>query len=206
MSYCVIFVAENKLCLRSQKNTMKKLFAFIVLFLSIQLQSQTFIKFNGATALVGIPNVGIETSIGEKTTFSFDVMASFWKSFNGNSPMEFYTFTPEIRYHFKEKYNGFYVGAHAGPDFYKLQKWNYWDTNKYEHGFGYRLGVTVGYNIKLNDKFLLDIFAGGGWHQGFYHGYYNDGTPGRYEKAQNWNKSGEWLPYRGGVMISYKLN
>lgn len=206
MSYCVIFVAENKLCLRSQKNTMKKLFAFIVLFLSIQLQSQTFIKFNGATALVGIPNVGIETSIGEKTTFSFDVMASFWKSFNGNSPMEFYTFTPEIRYHFKEKYNGFYVGAHAGPDFYQLQKWNYWDTNKYEHGFGYRLGVTVGYNIKLNDKFLLDIFAGGGWHQGFYHGYYNDGTPGRYEKAQNWNKSGEWLPYRGGVMISYKLN
>lgn len=206
MSYCVIFVAENKLCLRSQKNTMKKLFAFIVLFLSIQLQSQTFIKFNGATVLVGIPNVGIETSIGEKTTFSFDVMASFWKSFNGNSPMEFYTFTPEIRYHFKEKYNGFYVGAHAGPDFYQLQKWNYWDTNKYEHGFGYRLGVTVGYNIKLNDKFLLDIFAGGGWHQGFYHGYYNDGTPGRYEKAQNWNKSGEWLPYRGGVMISYKLN
>jgi hypothetical protein len=51
----------------------------------------------------------------------------------------------------------------------------------------------------------LDIFAGGGWHQGFYHGYYNDGTPGRYEKAPNWNKSGEWLPYRGGVMISYKL-
>ena len=90
--------------------------------------------------------------------------------------------------------------------FTKLQKWNYWDTNKYEHGFGYRLGVTVGYNIKLSDKFLLDFFAGGGWHQGFYHGYYNDGTPGRYEKAENWNKSGEWLPYRGGVMISYKLN
>ncbi|SHG25198.1 DUF3575 domain-containing protein [Flavobacterium defluvii] len=185
---------------------MKKLFAFIILFLSIQLQSQTFIKFNGATALVGIPNVGVETSIGEKTTFSFDVMASFWKSFNGNNPMEFYTFTPEVRYHFKEKYNGFYIGGHIGPDFYQLQKWNYWDTNKYEHGFGYRIGVTVGYNIKLNDKFLLDIFAGGGWHQGFYHGYYNDGTPGRYETAEHWNKSGEWLPYRGGVMISYKLN
>lgn len=184
---------------------MKKVFIIIVLFFSIQSQSQTFIKFNAATALVAIPNIGIETSIGEKTTVNLDAMASFWKSFNGHSPMEFYTFTAELRYHFKEKYNGFYVGGNAGPDIYKIQKWNYFDTNQYEHGYGYRLGVTVGYNLKLSDRFVLDFFAGGGWHQGFYHGYFNDGTPGRYDKAQNWNKSGEWLPYRGGVMISYKL-
>lgn len=185
---------------------MKKIFLLALIFFSIQSQSQTFIKFNGATALFAIPNVGVETSIGEKTTFSVDVMASFWKSFNGHSPMEFYTLTPEIRYHFKEKYNGFYIGGHVGPDIYRIQKWTYWESNYYEHGFGYRLGATVGYNIKLSDKFLLDVFVGGGWHQGFYHGYYNDGTPGRYEKAENWNKSGEWLPYRGGVMLSYKLN
>jgi hypothetical protein len=37
--------------------------------------------------------------------------------------------TPEVRYHFKEKYNGFYVGGHAGPDIYEIQKWNYWDSN-----------------------------------------------------------------------------
>lgn len=180
---------------------------FILLFLfSITSQSQTYIKANAVTAMVLIPNVGIETSIGKKMTFQFDVMASFWDSFNGNKPMKFYTLTPEVRYHFKEKYNGFYVGAHIGFDQYKLQKWNYWDTNKYEDGFGYRMGATIGYNIKLNNKFNLDCFVGGGWHQGFYKGYYNDGTPGRYEKAPNYNKSGEWLPYRGGVMISYKLN
>ncbi|QLC65137.1 DUF3575 domain-containing protein [Flavobacterium sp. LPB0248] len=184
---------------------MKKLFALLVLLFCVQMQSQTFVKFNGATALLAIPNIGIETSIGEKTTFSTDVMASFWESFNGHSPMKFVTVTPEIRYHFKEKYNGFYAGAHIGFDKYEIQKWNYWGSNHYEDGFGYRLGATVGYNLKLSDKFLLDFFVGGGWHQGFYHGYYNDGTPGRYEKAVHWNKSGEWLPYRGGVMISYKL-
>ncbi len=27
-----------------------------------------------------------------------------------------------------------------------------------------------------------------------------------YEKAEKYNKSGEWLPYRGGLMITYKLN
>ena len=185
---------------------MKKIFFIAGFIFSIHTFAQTYIKINGITALVAIPNVGIETSIGEKTTFSIDAMASFWKSFDGKKPMKFLTVTPEIRYHFKEKYNGLYAGIHLGPDVYEIQKWNYWDSNKYEKGFGYRIGATIGYNAKLNDKLLLDIFVGGGWHQGFYHGLYNDGTPGRYEKVKNWNKSGEWLLYRAGVMISYKLN
>ncbi len=97
------------------------------------------------------------------------------------------------------------VDTHC-PDIYKIQKWNYWNTNKYEDGFGYRIGATIGYNFKITEKINLDAFVGGGWHQGFYKGYYNDGTPGRYEKAEKYNKSGEWLPYRGGLMITYKLN
>lgn len=185
---------------------MKKTIAFLLLLVVTTSFGQTYVKFNGATALVGVPNIGIETSIGEKLTFSFDVMASFWKSFAGQNPMQFYTFTPEVRYHFKEKYNGWYFGGHIGPDIYKIQKWNYWNTNKYEDGFGYRIGATIGYNFKITEKINLDAFVGGGWHQGFYKGYYNDGTPGRYEKAEKYNKSGEWLPYRGGLMITYKLN
>lgn len=184
---------------------MKKLFLFSFLLISICSQSQTYIKGNAVTALALVPNVGIETSIGEKTTFQVDAMASFWKSF-GKQRMEFYILNAEIRYHLNKKYNGFYVGGNTGVDRYKIQKWNYWDTNLYEDGFGYRFGATIGYEKKINDRFMLDFFIGGGWHQGFYHGYYTDGTPGRYETAENWNKSGEWLPYRGGVMISYRLN
>ena len=86
-------------------------------FFSFQFisQSQTFVKANVFTTLLTIPNVGIETSIGKKTTFQFDILASPWKSINGK-PRQFYTFTPEIRYHFNEKYNGFYVGGHIGAD------------------------------------------------------------------------------------------
>ena len=80
---------------------MKKTIAFLLLLVVTTSFGQTYVKFNGATALVGVPNIGIETSIGEKLTFSFDVMASFWKSFDGKHPMQFYTFTPEVRYHFK---------------------------------------------------------------------------------------------------------
>lgn len=185
---------------------MKKNIAFILLLMVSTSFGQTYIKFNGVSALVGVPNVGIETSIGKKTTFSFDVMASFWKSFAGHNPMQFYTFTSEVRYHFKEKYKGWYFGAHVGPDIYRLQKWNYWNTRHYEEGFGYRIGATLGYNFKISEKLNLEAFLGGGWHQGFYRGYYNDGTPGRYEKAEKFNKSGEWLPYRGGLMITYKLD
>lgn len=88
---------------------------------------------------------------------------------------------------------------------FNFQKWNYLNTDKYEKGFGYFIGATIGYQVKINVKFMLDCFLGGGSHQGFYKGYYI-GTTERYEKAKNYNKSGEWLPYRSGVMVSYKLN
>ena len=182
---------------------MKKLLLVSILFFSIHSQSQTYVKVNALTTLLGVPNIGLETSIGKKSTFQLDVLFSPWKSVDGK-PLQFYIFIPEYRYHFKEKYNGFYVGAHIGATAFNFQKWNYLNTDKYEKGFGYVIGATIGYQVKINDKFVLDCFLGGGNQQGFYHGYYLS-TGERYETAQHWNKSGEWLPYRGGVMVSYRI-
>ena len=183
---------------------MKKIFILGFVLSSFVLTAQTYVKANAFTTLLTLPNVAIETSIGAKSTLQFDVLASFWKSVNGK-PREFYTFTPEYRYHFKEKNNGFYAGAHIGASIYNFQKWNYLNTDLYEKGFGYFIGSTIGYQVKINDKFMLDCFLGGGWHQGYYRGYYISSGE-RYETVTNYNKSGEWLPYRGGVMVSYKLN
>jgi hypothetical protein len=183
---------------------MKKLLITAIVFFSIHLQSQTYIKVNALTTIFTLPHVAIETSIGKKSTFQFDVMASPWKSVNG-VPKEFYILIPEYRYHFKDKENGLYVGGHVGATFFNFQKWNYLNTDYYEKGLGYVMGVTVGFKAKINDKFMLDCFVGGGNHQGFYRGYYIS-TNERYEFVKNYNKSGEWLPYRGGVMVSYKLN
>ncbi|MFV8376101.1 DUF3575 domain-containing protein [Flavobacterium sp. LB1P71] len=183
---------------------MKKIFLILAFLFSIYSQSQTYLKVNAFTTLLSIPNVGIETSIGKKSTFQFDILASPWKSINGK-PREFYTFTPEYRYHFKEKYNGFYVGAHIGASIFNFQKWNYLNTDNYEKGVGYFIGSTLGYQVKIKDKFMLDCYLGSGWHQGFYKGY-SISTGERYESAKKYNKSGEWFPYRGGVMVSYKLN
>lgn len=185
---------------------MKKIFIFSFILFSLHSQCQTYIKANAASALILIPNIGIETSIGKKSTFQFDIMASFWKSVNGR-PMEFYTFIPEYRYHFREKYNGFYVGGHLGFDIFNISKWNYYNIGIHQMGVGYIMGATIGYQKKLNNKFVLDFFLGGGNHQGFYHSYYIE-TGERFEldKAVGRNKSGEWLPYRGGVMVSYRIN
>jgi opacity protein-like surface antigen len=183
---------------------MKKLLILIVLLISVQSQSQTYVKVNALTTLLAVPNVGIETSIGKKTTFQFDILASPWKSINGK-PTQFYIFTPEYRYHFKEKYNGFYAGAHIGATLFNFQKWNYLNTDRYEKGLGYFIGATIGYQIKVNDKFMLDCFLGGGSHQGFYKGYLLS-TGERYDGAKDYNKSGEWIPYRGGIMVSYRIN
>ncbi len=156
------------------------------------------------TSFVLIPNIGIETRIANKLTFQADVTASFWKSIH-NAPFQFLTITPEIRYHFKENSNGFYAGAHIGGSTYKFQKWNYANTNYYQKGYNYFIGATVGYQREISEKLALDIFIGGGNQQGFYKGYYLDSNI-RYENAKKYNKSGEWLPYRGGIMLCYKIN
>ena len=177
---------------------------FFLLFLNFVAFSQTYVKVNALTTLLTLPNVGIETSLGKKTTFQLDVMASLWKSIHGK-PRQIYIFIPEYRYHFQEKHNGFYVGGHIGATIFNFQKWNYLNSNSYQKGFGYLIGATIGYQKKINEHFVLDCFLGGGSSQGFYKGYLIDSDI-RYDKAKEYNKSGEWIPYRGGVMISYRIH
>ena len=110
----------------------------------------------------------------------------------------------EGRYHFREKYNGLYLGGHIGGSKFTLQKWNYINKGLYQKGYAMFFGFTVGYQFKLNDKWMVDMFMGGGNQQAAYKGYYL-GTEERYDPAKDYNKSGEWLPYRAGIMFSYRL-
>ena len=167
------------------------------------MQAQTYAKINGVTALVLIPNIGIETSISKRITFQVDVTASFWKSVN-KAPLQFLIIIPEIRYHFNENYNGFYIGANIGGSKFKLQKYDYSNLDVYQTGYNYFIGATVGYQKKISENIMLDLFFGGGSIQSFYKGFYNNSTI-RSDTALKYNKSGEFLPYRGGVMISYKI-
>ncbi|MGH1518317.1 DUF3575 domain-containing protein [Chryseobacterium sp. JK1] len=204
-----------------------KLLAGILAFLSVgtlsaQEQEQTqdkslYVKGNALFIPIGILNLGVEKQISAKYTLQGDVFVSPWKSFLGHE-LQIYSLSIEGRYYFKEAFKHWYIGANIGLSAYNLQKWSYWEdtvtenwngeflvnSNLYQKGYSIAFGVTGGYQFQLSDRWNLDIYATVGTSQGFYKGY--DRTTGRrYDSAEKFNKSGEIIPYRGGVMVSYKF-
>lgn len=191
---------SNKLFIFS----MKKIYFLVFLFVLVAPSafSQTYFKFNAPTTLLGIPQVGVETSLGKKWTYQGDVLGSYWESING-APFKALMVFSEVRYHFNEKYKGIYFGGHIGGALFKMQKWNYLNTDHYQTGEALFFGATIGYQFQINEKWMVDVFMGGGNQQAHYKGRkLSNNEP--YEFS-SYNKSGEWLPYRGGVMFSYKL-
>lgn len=206
----------------------KLLAAGILAFLSVstlsaQEQEQggqdksLYIKGNALFAPIGILNIGLEKQISPKYTLQGDVFISPWKSFAGHE-LQIYSLSVEGRYYFKEAFKNWYLGVNIGAAAYNLQKWSYWNdksfenwngeilinSNLYQKGFSVMLGVTAGYQFQLSERWNLDIYGTVGTSQGFYKGY-DRSTGKRYDSAKEFNKSGEIIPYRGGVMISYKL-
>lgn len=204
-----------------------KLLAGILAFLSVgtlsaQEQEQTqdkslYVKGNALFIPLGILNVGVEKQLNAKYTLQGDVFVSPWKSFAGHE-LQFYSVSAEGRYYFNEAFKHWYVGANISVAAYRASKWNYWNnevsqkddgelivnSNLYQKGYSVMLGITGGYQFQLSDRWNLDLYATVGTSQGFYKGY--DRTTGRrYDSAEKFNKSGEIIPYRGGVMISYKF-
>ena len=181
---------------------------------------KTYIKGNALFIPIGIVNVGIEHQLKEKINIQGDVFISPWKSFAGHE-LQYYSASIEGRYYFKEAFNGWYLGANIGVSHFVLQKWNYWNdepyyslineddvftkSNLYQKGYSFLAGITAGYQFKLSDNWRMDIYGTIGTSQDFYKGY--DRVSGkRYDESLNgYNKSGEIIPYRGGVMISYRL-
>ena len=205
---------------------MKKFFLLLIFFsISFFSHSQTYIKGNATYALFAIPSFGIEVGIGEKTTFQLDATMSFWNSITLGSKSNFqqrpfifnYVF-PEFRYYFKEKNDGFYLGAHTGAGMFKLSKnKSYASSNMYQYGYIFFTGITTGYQWKFKERWLLDVFLSGGWSNANYQGFDKD-TGLRYDDdchalglcptniRKGYNYSAQWIPYRGGIMIGYKLN
>ena len=195
----------------------KYLFGFLF-FISLTLNSQTELKFNLASALVLVPNVGIEVQLSDRFGYQLDTSASFYDNIEG-SPFHMTQIFNELRFYPKTKKNNrsFFIGAHVGYGMYNLRlpKWittivdtEYKEEGSYQYGRNTYYGITIGKKIPLkNKKFNLEIFVGGGSSQSNYK-YYN-----KYEQRifsitnykRKFNKSGEELPYRGGLMLTYRL-
>lgn len=165
--------------------------------------AQSFVKVNVATTLVGVPGIAYERTLSERVSFQFDATVSPWRSVSG-VPAQFAILIPEWRFHPRGVARGIYFGAHAGASVFRLQKWDHRNSDEYQEGAGLLFGATVGYQWRVRRNLIIDAFVGGGTAQSLYKGY-SRSTGERYDGAVGWNKSGEWLPYRGGVMLAFPL-
>ena len=183
-------------------------------------EKKLYLKGNALLIPIGIINAGLEYQLNNKFTLQGDVLVSPWKSFAGHE-LQYYSLSVEGRYYFKEAFRGWFLGANVGASSFILQKWDYWNSdpypskteenviftksNLYQKGYSFLVGVTAGYQFRLADNWNMELYGTIGSSQDFYKGY--DRVSGkRYDEVVNgYNRSGEIIPYRGGVMISYRL-
>jgi hypothetical protein len=179
----------------------KKLFVLAVTVLSVSVQAQTRLKGNALYWATGVMNVSAETRIAGKWTLNGDLVYSPWESLDGN-PMKFGQAIAESRFYPKGAFDGFYVGAYgAYHRLFKFTKWNYINKDNYQRGNGMSFGATVGYQLKISDRWGLDMYAGYGWQHSTYKGFKKSSG----EMYADTNGSGEWLPYKLGVAFTWQL-
>ena len=198
----------------------KKWVISIVLIISSVLNAQTELKVNLASALLLVPNIGIEVKLSETLGYQLDTSASFYDNVEG-SPFHTVQIFNELRYYPKLKegknVRSFFIGPHVGYGMFtlKIPKFitSIVDTElkeegSYQSGRNAYYGITIGKKIPLKNKKLgLELFIGGGSSQSNYK-YYNKLGNRIYENPdieKDFNQSGEELIYKGGVMLIYKL-
>ena len=192
---------------------------FLLLFLNLS-NSQTELKFNLASAIILTPNIGIEVQLTDKIGYQLDTSATFFDNIEG-SPFQTTQIFNEIRYYptLKEGKNkrSFFIGPHIGYGMFTLRIPKFItsivdtelkEEGSYQSGRNAYYGITIGKKIPLkNPKLNLELFIGGGSSQSNYK-YYNKNEQRIFaitNYKRKFNKSGEELPYRGGLMLTYKL-
>lgn len=210
-----------------QKGQYLRLITAIGLMLNLLLlaphvaQAQAEVKFNVATALILVPNFGVELHLAPGYTAQLDVLGSFWDSVGEDrDPYHINETFVEARKYSLDNNQGWFAGAHVGFGMFTIQKVNafviydqyqdpdtYSDApNTFQSGRAGFYGLSFGYKKAINERWALEAFIGGGLVQSNYKGYAGftrvDVLPG---DTREFNRSGEWVLYRGGLMLSYAL-
>ncbi|MFL2666416.1 MAG: DUF3575 domain-containing protein [Flavobacteriaceae bacterium] len=205
----------------------KKLFLLLIMLSSLLnaqndslFNTKVEIKLNLTSALVLVPNIGIEVKLSEKLSYQLDTSASFYDNIE-SSPFHTTQIFNELRFYPKlqegKNPRSFFIGPHIGYGMFTLRIPKFItsivdtelkEEGSYQSGRNAYYGITIGKKIPLkNEKLNLELFIGGGTSQSNYK-YYNKLGNRIYENPdieKNFNQSGEELIYRGGLMITYKL-
>ena len=128
--------------------------------------SKTEIKFNLASALLLVPNIGIEVQLSEKFGYQLDTSAAFFDNIEG-SPFQTTQIFNELRYYpkLKEGRNprSFFIGPHIGYGMFTLRVPKFItsivdtelkEEGSYQSGRNAYYGITIGKKIRLKNEKL----------------------------------------------------
>ncbi len=166
-------------------------------------------KLNVAMAAITVLNPAVEITFGEASAIQFEYFASFSKSdFMGTGqPFVCNVAMVEYRnYPFSDFHKGFFAGiGYARTSYYMsksvvplIQNANP-DTESYNWGYGSLIGFEFGYKYHLGERLSLELSAAGGWQRSL-HEIILDGVV-----TSPLNATGEWLPYKLGVTLGYRI-
>ena len=192
-------------------------FVFSFVLLALELYPQLEAKANVLTSLGLIPNVGIEIQTGQKNSLQLDVLASFWNKLNNSkTPLHINQTFLEYRFYKKNDLSGLFVGTHLGYGMFTLKKPNFliiynpygtsnYNNDTYQSGRVAFYGLTLGFKKSLSKRISLEAFVGGGYSMANYKSYRQDSRTDIRDNWRTFNRSGEFLIYRGGLMLNYNF-
>ncbi len=201
-----------------------KLELIIYSILCLNLYSQTDLKINLVTAPFLIPNLAAEIPVASNKSIQIDVLGSFWNEFsllNNNHFLINQTFL-EYRWYKKKSYDGWFIGPNIGYGMFTLKKPNWAvirDNNistdsdlivpneSYNSGRIFFYGFTIGYKKNISKNYFLEFFIGAGLTHSWYKGYRGLNRVDMQDELvyRRFNKSNEWLLYKGGLMFVYRI-
>ncbi len=168
------------------------------------------LKLNVASLAVSIVNPSLELPVGSRNSLTWDYVGAYAEeSFMGTDyPFMFSMNTWGYRRYSDEQGSrmGFFYGAEFTVNQYRMNKnivplvANDHATDSYDMGHGIIIGFTAGYKYPLTERLNLEASLAAGWQHSRHEGYNADGV-----RTFDFNVTAEWLPYRAGLSLCYRL-
>lgn len=166
-------------------------------------------KINVAAAAIAIFNPAVEIGWGSRSAAQLEYMGAYAKEnyLGTGSAFIINMALAEYRaYLLNKEHKGLFVGFNLGLLQYRMEKYiipivaEDHSDGTYDWGFGYVLGLNIGYKFLFKERWGLEIFAGYGWQHSQHESHYANGNI-----RFSMNATAEWTPYKGGVTLSYRF-
>lgn len=157
------------------------------------------VKTNLLELAVGVANIGLEVRLGGKLSLDIPVAYSPY-TISSNYKIRVLMLRPELRYWFRDAFDGHFVGVHGIGGIYNVSVNS--NTRYQSDRMAYGVGLSYGYAFKLSKHWSLELALGAGYVNTSYDCYYSVPNGMMYDSR---NKH-YWGIARASVGIVYLIN